>query len=131
MIIELMQSYPKGSIILISVLITFVLSLIYKYTTNQERLKEIKKMQKDYQAKAKELKSQPGKMMEMQKKILELSGEMMKHSMKPMLITMIPMFVLIIWIKKIYAPILSSWIWYYILSAVIFNSLFRKLLKVQ
>jgi uncharacterized membrane protein (DUF106 family) len=131
MIIELLQNYPKASIVLLSVLITFVLTLIYKYTTNQERIGEIKKMQKDYQEKAKALKSQPEKMMEMQKKILELSGEMMKHSMKPMLITMIPMFVLIIWIKKIYAPVLSSWIWYYILSAIIFNSLFRKLLKVQ
>ena len=131
MIVELMQQYPKGSIILVSALITFFMTLIYKYTTNQTRLGEIKKMQKDYKEQSKALKDHPDKLMEMQKKILALSTEMMKHSMKPMLITTLPMFVLIIWIRNIYTPVLSSWIWYYIISALVLNSIFRKALKVQ
>jgi uncharacterized membrane protein (DUF106 family) len=131
MIVELMQQYPRASIIVVSTLITFFMTLIYKYTTNQARLGEIKKMQKDYQEQSKALKDHPDKLMEMQKKILALSTEMMKHSLKPMLITTLPMFVLIIWIRNIYTPVLSSWIWYYIISALVLNSIFRKALNVQ
>ncbi|MEM4230764.1 MAG: EMC3/TMCO1 family protein [Candidatus Pacearchaeota archaeon] len=130
-IIELMQSYPRISIAIVSTLVTLFMTLVYKYTTNQTRIAEIKKTQKEYQEKAKELKNHPEKMMEVQKKILELSGEMMKHSLKPMIITMLPMFVLIMWIRNIYASVLSSWIWYYIIFGILTNSLFRKLLKVQ
>ena len=131
MIVEILQASPKISVIIVSAVITFVMTLVYKYTTNQERLGEIKKMQKQYQEQAKALKSQPEKLMEMQKKILGLSTEMMKHSLKPMIITMLPMFVLIVWLKNIYSPVLSSWIWYYIIFGIASNSLFRKMLKVQ
>jgi uncharacterized membrane protein (DUF106 family) len=131
MITELMQQFPRISIVIVSAVITFLMTLVYKYTTNQPRLTEIKKQQKDYQEQLKKLKDNPQKMMEMQKKILGLSTEMMKHSLKPMMITMLPMFVFFFWIRDIYATVLSSWIWYYIISGIALNSVFRKVLKVQ
>ena len=131
MITEILQSMPKASIILVAMIITFGMTLIYKYTTNQERLREIKKDQKKYQEEAKNHKDNPQKIMEINKKVLQLSAEMMKHSMKPMLITMLPMFVVIVYIRNIYSPVLSSWIWYYILAGLLSNGLFRKFLKVQ
>jgi len=131
MIIEILQTYPKLTISLFAAMITFVMTIIYKFTTDQERLGQIKREQKKYQEEAKNHKSNPQKMMEINKKVLQLSGEMMKHSLKPMAITMLPMFVLIIWLRNIYSPILSSWIWYYIIVGIITNGIFRKLLKVQ
>ena len=131
MIIEILQSYPKLTISVIAILITLVMTFIYKFTTDQERLGEIKKEQKKYQEEAKNHKDNPQKMMEINKKVLQLSGEMMKHSLKPMAITMLPMFVLIIWLRNIYTPILSSWIWYYIIVGIVSNGIFRKMLKVQ
>ena len=131
MITEILQSYPKLTISIVAALITLVMTFIYKFTTDQDRLREIKKEQKKYQEEAKNHKSNPQKMMEINKKVLQLSGEMMKHSLKPMAITMLPMFVLIIWLRNIYSPILSSWIWYYIIVGIISNGVFRKFLKVQ
>ncbi len=40
--------FPTG-LFLISLILTGIITLIYKYTTNQERLKEIKKEVKDLQ----------------------------------------------------------------------------------
>ena len=131
MIIEILQTYPKLTISVIAALITLFMTLVYKYTTDQERLSEIKKEQKKYQEEAKNHKNNPQKMMEINKKVLQLSGEMMKHSLKPMAITMLPMFVLIIWLRNIYSPILSSWIWYYILVGIVTNGIFRKLMNVK
>jgi uncharacterized membrane protein (DUF106 family) len=133
MIIELIQASPKISISLIATLVSFAMVLVYKYTTNQERMKEIKNLNKQYQEEMKLHKGNPEKMMEIQKKVMESSMEMMKSSFVPMLITMLPLFVLIVWLRNIYAAteIAKSWIWYYIVFGLVTNTLFRKIFKVH
>lgn len=134
MIVELIKLYPKASVILISIVVSFFMVFVYKYTTNQSRMKEVKEMQKKYQKefqKFREMKDHK-KMMEVQKKMMEVSMEMMKSSLIPMTITMLPLFVLIIWLRNVYTltDIAKTWIWYYIGFGLISNSLLRKLLKV-
>jgi uncharacterized membrane protein (DUF106 family) len=133
MIIELMQAYPRASISLIAILVSVFMVIIYKYTTNQTRMKEIKDMNKKYQEEMKLHKGNPEKLMEIQKQVLSLSGEMMKHSLIPMMVTMLPLFILIIWLRNIYAVtgIAGSWIWYYIIIGIASNSILRKIFNVH
>jgi uncharacterized membrane protein (DUF106 family) len=132
MITEIIQSNPKVSIIVISLIVTFFTTLVYKYSTNQNRMKELKEVQKKCQIDIKANKDNPEKMMEIQKQMLACSGEMMKFSFKPMLITMIPLLIVLAFIRNVYVgtPIASSWIWYYLVSGIVGNMIFRKILKV-
>jgi uncharacterized membrane protein (DUF106 family) len=133
MMIELMQAYPRTSISLIAILVSIFMVIIYKYTTNQTRMKEIKDMNKKYQEEMKLHKGNPEKLMEIQKQVLSLSGEMMKHSLIPMMVTMLPLFILIIWLRNIYGvtSIAGSWIWYYIIVGIVSNTMLRKIFNVH
>jgi len=132
-IFEILQVYPRVGLIIIASLVSLIMVIVYKYTTNQERMKEIKDLNKKLQEEMKKCKDNPEKMLECQKKILELSGEMMKSSFTPMLITMLPLFVLIAWLRNFYAgtEIAKNWIWYYIGAGIVSNMLIRKVLKVH
>ncbi len=127
---EILVSNPKASIIVVSFLVTLVMTLITKKITDQDRMKELKKIQKACQIKLKDHKGNPQKMQEIQKEIMECSMELMKHSFKPMIITFIPLIVLFWWIRGIYAPVLPAWLWYYIGTGIISNIVLRKLLNV-
>ena len=132
MINELIISYPKESIVLISVVVTLAMTLVSKYFTNQDRMKELKTVQKTCQIKLKENKDNVKKMAEIQKQMLECNLEMMKHSMKPMLFAFLPLILLIGWLKGVYSTteIASSWLWWYIGSGVLSSLIFRRLLNV-
>ena len=132
MINELIVSYPKESIVLISVVVTLAMTLVSKYFTNQDRMKELKTVQKTCQIKLKENKDNVKKMAEIQKQMLECNLEMMKHSMKPMLFAFLPLILLIGWLKGVYSTtdIASSWLWWYIGSGVLSSLIFRRLLNV-
>jgi len=121
---------PKTSIIIIAVLITFLTTLITKKVTNQNRMKELKKIQKACQIKLKDSKGDPIKMAEIQKEMMGCSMELMKHSFKPMIFTFIPLIILFWWIKGIYTGVLSGWIWWYIGGGVISSIISRKVLDV-
>ena len=132
MISELMISYPKESVVLVSVLITLVMTLVAKYLTNQDRMRELKNVQKTCQIKLKENKDNVKKLAEIQKQMLECNMEMMKHSMKPLLFAFIPLILLIGWLKGVYSTteIASSWLWWYIGSGILSSLIFRRLLNV-
>lgn len=127
---ELMIANPKISIIFLAFLVTLVMTFITKKFTNQDRMKELKKIQKACQIKIKDHKGNPQKMQEIQKEMMECSMELMKHSFKPMLITFIPLIIFFWWIRGIYTPILNHWLWYYIGAGIISSIVLRKALKV-
>lgn len=130
MIRDFLIANPKVTIILISVLVTLFMTLITKYTTNQNRMKELKKIQKACQIKLKDSKGDMKKQQEIQKEMMDCSMELMKHSFKPMLITFIPLLILIWWVRGVYTGVLSGWIWYYILASVVSSLIFRKVFNV-
>jgi uncharacterized membrane protein (DUF106 family) len=133
-IVSIIQANPKVSIVVISFLITFLSTLVYKYTTNQNRMKELKEVQKACQIKFKDARSKNDtkKMMDIQKQITECSLEMMKYSFKPMFLTMIPFLLLFVWLGKVYGgtTLGKSWFWWYLVSGILFNIAIRRAMKL-
>jgi|TARA_Y100000310_G_scaffold131161_1_gene130412 uncharacterized membrane protein (DUF106 family) len=123
---------PKISVIGISFLITFIMTIITKYFTDQARMKELKGIQKKHQKDLKENKGNIEKQKEIQGEIMKLSMELMKHSFKPLLITFLPLILLIWWLRGIFVEtaIENTWIWWYIGVSLISSLSLRKLMDV-
>ena len=127
---EIIASSPILSLTIISLIVTFASSLAQKWLTNQEHLKSLKKRQKEIQAELKNCKDEC-RLKELNSEILSITGVMMKSSMRPLLVTFIPSFLLFIFLRDIYAPILGNWwILYCILSSIIFSMITRKILDI-
>ena len=129
-ITDLMIVNPKLSIIIFALLVTLVMTLITKKVTDQNRMRELKEIQKKCQINLKDSKGDLKKQKEIQKEMMQCSMELMKHSFKPMLITMIPILILIWWIRSIYSTVFPSWIWWYLVSAMASSIILRKIFKV-
>tara|TARA_Y100000034_G_scaffold74325_1_gene89447 strand:+ start:32 stop:436 length:405 start_codon:yes stop_codon:yes gene_type:complete len=129
---ELMTANPKISVIVLSFVVTFIMTLVTKKFTNQSRMKELKDIQKACQIKLKDNRGNPEKMAEINKEMMQCSMELMKHSFKPLLITFIPLIIFFMWIRGIYSgtELGKSWIWYYIVSGIVWSIVLRKVLKV-
>ena len=67
---------------IVVLLIAVLTTVIQKYTTDQETLKEMRKEQKEIQKQMKEFREDPKKIMELQKKQLEFFPKTMKLSMR-------------------------------------------------
>lgn len=130
MIKEIMIQNPKVSIVLVSVLVTFFMTLVTKFFTDQKRMKELKEIQKQCQIKIKDAKGDLKTQTQIQSEMMSCSLEMMKYSMKPMLITFIPLLILIGFLRGVYSGVFSSWIWWYIISGMVSSIALRKILKV-
>lgn len=73
------------------------MTLVTKKFTNQNRMKELKGIQKACQIKLKEVKGNADEMTKINKQMMECSMELMKHSFRPMLITFIPILLIFWW----------------------------------
>lgn len=130
------------SVIVLSFLITLLITVIYKYTSNQREMREIRDKQKQYQREMKELRDNPQEMMKKQKETMKLTGSYFKHSMKPMLYTFLPIILIFGWmrnqfviegvsVKMLNLGIVNfGWLGTYIIFSIIFSTLIRKILKV-
>lgn len=137
---------PVWFILLVSVILSLVTTLIYKFATDQSLMKQIKDDIKKYQEQLKQCKSDPAKSLEIQKQMMPLNSKLMMQSMKPMLITIIPFIVVFQLLARVYSgyvviplsfhfPLSGletglGWIGTYIIFSMIFTTLFRKALKV-
>ncbi|MBI4452648.1 DUF106 domain-containing protein [Candidatus Woesearchaeota archaeon] len=99
----LMKLPTVWAVVTLSFLISLIIILVTKYTTNQEMMKSLKEDMKLHQKQMKELKNNPAKMMEMQKKAMEANMKYMSHSLKPTLITLIPIFFIFGWMNATFA----------------------------
>lgn len=122
--------YPIISIIIFSGIITLLSTLATLWMTNQNHLRSLKERQKQIQLDMKKCK--PGEKLfdELQSEMLQISMTMMKSSFKPLLITFVPFILLFAWIRDIYTPLLPHWIWYYIISSLVFSMIYRKVFKM-
>jgi len=129
---------PLYGLLLISFLITLIITLVYKFMTNQKELKEIQDKTKEIREQMKLHKDNQPKMSELQKQSLEISMGSFKHQFKPMIITLLPILIIFGWLRETYVGynslnflgFIDTWIWTYIVSAFIFSLILRKLLKV-
>ena len=98
--IFLLKIPPFWSILIISFVVTLVTTLVYKFTTDQKKMKKLKEDMKEYQKKIKELsKSDPQKAMSIQQEAMKQNMEYMKHSFKSTLYTFIPLILLFGWLS--------------------------------
>lgn len=97
------------AILVISAFITILVTVVYKYTTNQREMKQIKEDLKKYQKEMRETKDTK-KLMATQKKALDLNMKYMKSSFKSTLYTFIPIIIIFAWLNMhiAYEPILPN-----------------------
>src|SRR3989338_7043876 len=110
-IFDPMLKFPIFAVVLImSFLITLITTVIYKYTTNQSLMKDLKDEMKALQGEMKTLKDNPSKMMEIQKKSMQTNMKYMSHSMKATLITFLPIIFIFGWMNAhiAYQPIVPG-----------------------
>lgn len=106
----LLKLPPLAGILVISVIITVLITFIYKWTTDQDLMKQLKSEIKEFQKEAKTLKNNPQKAMEVQKKAMQTNMKYMTQSFKPMLFTFIPIIIIFGWLNAhmAYEPILPN-----------------------
>ncbi len=98
------------TVIILSLLLSFVVTMVYKYFTDQKMMKsareEVKQLQKDM----KQHKNDPKKMMEIQKRMMERNMQLMKHSFRPTFITFLPLIIIFGWLQGhlTYAPLMPG-----------------------
>ncbi|MBI2107803.1 DUF106 domain-containing protein [Candidatus Woesearchaeota archaeon] len=91
------------AVVILSIIISLVTTLIYKYTTNQNLMKQLKDEMKELQKEAKELKSRPEEAMKVNKKMMETNMKYMGSSLKSTLITFIPIILIFSWMSANFA----------------------------
>ena len=99
-----------STIIIISLLVSLLMVFIYKWMTDQHKMKQLKQDIKKFQKQMKQFRKDPAKMMEIQKKVTELNLTYMKESFKPTLVTFIPIILIFGWMNSAlyFEPILPN-----------------------
>jgi uncharacterized membrane protein (DUF106 family) len=135
-LVQLMKDNPRISLILVGMGITLVSTLVTKHFTDQEHLKSLKKRQKELQAEIKKHHDNPTMLEALNKEMLEGTAVMMKSNFKPMLITFIPFLLLFYWLSANFSSLIPgkwlfpAWVWYYLVSSIVFGIIFRKIFKM-
>ncbi|MAG20304.1 hypothetical protein CL618_02625 [archaeon] len=124
------------ALIIISFILTLLITLVYKWLTDQHLIKTLKEDIKGHQEESKNHKENPEKLMQIQKEAMEKNMKLMMHSMKPMLFTFLPIIIIFGWLRTTYegwaSPLFGwGWIWIYIIFSMIFSITLRKILKVH
>ncbi|MBW2964914.1 DUF106 domain-containing protein [Candidatus Woesearchaeota archaeon] len=101
---------PVVAILIISFLISFIITIVYKYMTDQTMMKDLKTRQKEFQKKMKALRGEPEKLMKVQREAMEVNMQYMKQSFKPTLITFLPIIIIFGWLNAhmAYEPIMPG-----------------------
>lgn len=91
------------AVIILSFLISLIVTILYKFTTNQSLMKDLKQEMKDFQKQIKELRNEPQKAMEVQKKAMQTNLKYMSHSMKSTLYSILPIIIIFSWMGANFA----------------------------
>lgn len=94
-----MYMHPLIATLLISILVTVLMTYVYKWMTDQKEMKELKDKIKKYSDDMKKEKKDPKKVMEFQKKAMQVNMQYFTKSMKPTLITFIPLILIFAWLN--------------------------------
>lgn len=133
-----LMSIPSPyNILLLSLLITLVTTLAYKFFTNQKLMKDVKEEMACLQKEIKTIKDNKERVMELQKQVMEKNMKYLGQSLKPTLITFIPLILIFAWLQQYYSVLGNpkvlfglSWIWVYIIFSILFSLGLRKVLKI-
>ena len=125
-----------GMLIIIFIL-SLVMTLIQKYTTDQVELKKIKIEQKALQKEMKASRQDPKKTAELQKKNMAMIPKQFKLSMGSIAYTAIPFVLFFRWFDDFFTAMSNpkffgflGWFWFYLIAYMIFSSIIKKKLDV-
>ncbi|MDO8481255.1 MAG: EMC3/TMCO1 family protein [Nanoarchaeota archaeon] len=90
---------PLLAVGIVALVVSVLITVIYKYTTDQDLMKRLKTELKELQAEMKLLRDNPEKMMEVNKKAMESNMKYMSQSMKSTLYTLLPLFLIFGWMN--------------------------------
>ena len=76
---------PFWGILIITAIISVIITLVYKYATDQGLMKNLKTEMKELQKQMKELKEHPEEVKKIQSKFMGLNGKYTMESFKPSL----------------------------------------------
>ena len=109
-LLPLLSLSPAMALMIISLVIAVFVTLIYKFTTNQELMKTLREDLKRFQSEMKQFRKEPQKMMSLQKQAMEKNMQYMMQSMKSTIFTMIPIIIVFGWLSAhlAYEPILPG-----------------------
>lgn len=134
----LMTIQSPWNLILMAFIITGIITLAYKFLTDQKLMKELKDEMKSMQKEMKEFKNNPEKMMSLQKDVMSKNMKYMMQSMKPTLFTFIPIIIIFGWLRAYYTGLGNpdvlfglSWFWSYFIVTIVLSISLRKLLKIH
>ena len=98
------------SIIIMSLGITLVMTLVYKWMTDQTLMKSLREQQKKFQDDMKKNRQDTKKVMEIQKKAMGANMQYMMHSFRPTLVTFIPIILIFAWMTTnlAYSPLVPG-----------------------
>lgn len=89
---------PFWTLFIVSLVVSAVTVVIYRFATDQNRLRKLKADLKRYQKKAMAARDEPQKAMKIQKEIMKLNGEYMRSSFKSMIYTFLPIILFFGWL---------------------------------
>lgn len=132
-ITTLIQANPRIGILVLSLLVTLFVTIISYYVTDRNLMRDIKARQKSLKEEMKKYRDNPQKMMELNKQMMADFPHQMKQSLKVSMITIIPLLLVFNWLRPVFnATIISSnWIWWYIVSSILFSIALRKIFKLD
>ncbi len=118
-------------------IISLSLTLIQKYTVDNETLRKLKQEQKLLSEEMKKFRDNPEKILELQKKQFEFVPKTMDITLRPLIYTAIPIILFFRWFSDYFAALegikifgFFSWFWAYLVFSIIFSMIFRKMLKL-
>jgi uncharacterized membrane protein (DUF106 family) len=132
---------PLHFIYCAAAILSMIITLVYRFGTDQPVMRELKKELKKHQHHMRAHRKDPAKVSEISKKSMEVNMQYMKHTMKPMMITMLPFLFIFTWLRGHFDelvffnlpvwPHTLGWVGTYIIFSMIFTTVFRKALNVH
>ncbi len=106
----LLNLNPFLVVAFLATFMSLLITLIYKFSTDQNLMKQLKNEMKELQKEMKELKNNPERMMEVNRKMMQTNSKYMTKTLKSTLITFIPIMLIFPWMyaNLAYEPILPN-----------------------
>jgi uncharacterized membrane protein (DUF106 family) len=118
-------------------ILSLIITVIQKYTTDQKALKELKEEQKKLQKEMKEARNDPQKMTDLNKRNMEMMPKQFKLGMGSIAYTAIPFVLFFRWFNDYFVALGSpkffgflGWFWFYFIFSLIFSMILKKYMKV-
>ena len=101
---------PFWSLLIVTIFVSLLTTIIYKYATNQTEMRSLKESMNRYKKKISKVKKDPDKSLKLQSEMMKVNGQYMKHSFKSMIFTIVPLMLFLGWLSAhlAFQPILPA-----------------------